>query len=446
MLYVAVNLDPNVPMGYLENDTQVIVIHPDEKINFDNKSINDTWTFTQFFKKQFYKKHDVQQKDDNMLQELEILFKKFNKTKYDIYRTMPVKILQLDLNMDYYIIMDKSILPQNHKPSNVYQVQKVSACNKFIKKDESIPKNIYFYVKLCSIDNLIHDDKNVVQEFLNNSPKSTSLISEDICEILNLNLGDRIVLETVKECNELESIELNYGIKNQNYDTTDLLNLFKQYVLERSTEYKVLIPNKIMLKLKQCDFNVQVNLKPDELMYAEINAEFFSKVLINVVFKNFNELNDAYKFDDYNFGIQKLCMIKGFACIVDKCVKDITEDFIKFKVPQNVLIEGAEGTGKTSLLKSISQKLSQSPYYYHVKIFNCKNLKGRRCENVLNDIGNILYETLQKSPSIIMFDDLEHILKAPEAERDAPDSILMHNRFVRVFKYNTSFIDVTFIF
>lgn len=317
-------------MGYLENDTQVIVLHPEDKINFQKPS-DASWTLTDFLKNQFSKKTDnlEPKNDENILQELEISFKKFNIRKYDVYRTLPMKFLQNeDSENDYFVGVDKNYLPQNHKPSCVYEMQKVSVCQKYLKKDEGDKIN-KLHIKLCTynFDNL-------------QNHKQTLVCSKALCKTLNLNLGDHVILQPVKELQELEAIELNFGVKYQNYNTFDLIDLFKNYVVQKSTDFKVLIPNKIKLTLSE-DYFVEVRLKPEELMYAELNADCFSKTSINAVFENFETSNDDYKFNEYNFGVDKHCRsIEDFTRIIDECVESISKDFLHQAVAQNIIIEG----------------------------------------------------------------------------------------------------------
>lgn len=45
--------------------------------------------------------------------------------------------------------------------------------------------------------------------------------------------------------------------------------------------------------------------------------------------------------------------------------------------PENILISGATGSGKTTICKILVEKLQNPPYFVHTHMMDCRSLKGR---------------------------------------------------------------------
>ncbi|XP_071524127.1 LOW QUALITY PROTEIN: peroxisomal ATPase PEX1-like [Panulirus ornatus] len=79
-------------------------------------------------------------------------------------------------------------------------------------------------------------------------------------------------------------------------------------------------------------------------------------------------------------------------------------------VPQFALLHGSKGAGKTSLAQSLIEGLSSYPYFMHSEIVSFKLLKGKKMEAVEKKLQLIFKEAIFKRPSIIVLDDIDHLV------------------------------------
>lgn len=49
--------------------------------------------------------------------------------------------------------------------------------------------------------------------------------------------------------------------------------------------------------------------------------------------------------------------------------------------PENILIVGPPGSGKTTICKLIQDIINRPPYYVHVESIDCRSLKGTNLKN-----------------------------------------------------------------
>ncbi|XP_070537821.1 peroxisomal ATPase PEX1-like [Ptychodera flava] len=78
-----------------------------------------------------------------------------------------------------------------------------------------------------------------------------------------------------------------------------------------------------------------------------------------------------------------------------------------------LLIYGPKGIGKSTLARSLSREVSEWPYLSHTTIIQCKQLKGKRVENIRKIWEEAFQEAFWRQPSVILLDGLDHVTSAP---------------------------------
>ena len=99
-------------------------------------------------------------------------------------------------------------------------------------------------------------------------------------------------------------------------------------------------------------------------------------------------------------------------------------------VPQFALLHGSKGSGKTSLLQTLAQNLSASPYFLHFQFVNFKQLKGKKMETVEKKLQSVFREAIFRRPSIIVLEDLDCIV--PSKGLEDQDSEPMHDHTMQM--------------
>ncbi|KYO26655.1 peroxisomal ATPase PEX1 isoform X1 [Alligator mississippiensis] len=99
-----------------------------------------------------------------------------------------------------------------------------------------------------------------------------------------------------------------------------------------------------------------------------------------------------------------------------------------------VLLTGAKGTGKSTLAKAICKEAFDR-LDAHVEVIDCKDLRGRRLENIRKKVEEAFLEAAWRQPSILLMDDLDHIVGVPSApEHENSPEAVQSNRLAHVLK------------
>ncbi|XP_045592696.1 peroxisomal ATPase PEX1 [Procambarus clarkii] len=94
--------------------------------------------------------------------------------------------------------------------------------------------------------------------------------------------------------------------------------------------------------------------------------------------------------------------------------------------PQFALLHGSKGSGKTSLVESLIECLSTYPYYMHADIVSCKQLKGKKMQTVEKKLQLIFREAIFKRPSIIILDDIDHLVPSQGSQDQDSGPVYEH--------------------
>ncbi|XP_058039368.1 peroxisomal ATPase PEX1 isoform X2 [Ahaetulla prasina] len=79
-----------------------------------------------------------------------------------------------------------------------------------------------------------------------------------------------------------------------------------------------------------------------------------------------------------------------------------------------ILITGTKGSGKSTLAKAICKEAFDK-LDTHLEVIDCKALRGKRLESVQKKLEEAFLEAAWRQPSVILLDDLDHIMGVPLA-------------------------------
>ncbi|XP_055336019.1 peroxisomal ATPase PEX1-like isoform X2 [Paramacrobiotus metropolitanus] len=74
-----------------------------------------------------------------------------------------------------------------------------------------------------------------------------------------------------------------------------------------------------------------------------------------------------------------------------------------------LLLLGGIGTGKTTIIMDIAEKLTAAPYFVHVETIQCKLIRGKRPDTLRKVLETLFEEAVHKQPSVLLFDDIEYL-------------------------------------
>ncbi|NXR34739.1 PEX1 factor, partial [Zosterops hypoxanthus] len=99
-----------------------------------------------------------------------------------------------------------------------------------------------------------------------------------------------------------------------------------------------------------------------------------------------------------------------------------------------VLLTGGKGSGKSTLAKAICKE-AFTRLDAHVEVIDCKALRGKRLVNVRKHVEEAFLEAAWRQPSIILMDDLDHIVGVPSTpEHENSPETVQSNRLAYVLK------------
>ncbi|XP_074658334.1 peroxisomal ATPase PEX1-like [Tubulanus polymorphus] len=100
-----------------------------------------------------------------------------------------------------------------------------------------------------------------------------------------------------------------------------------------------------------------------------------------------------------------------------------------------LLVCGARGVGKSTLTRAVCKSLNESPSAVNVKVIECKQLKGKRIDTIAKIFHKTFIESSWRQPSVILFDDIDHLVAAPVGpEQEIGPQAVYNARIAEVIK------------
>lgn len=449
-------LMPPLPYGKLENDTELIV-SPFNSNNCNNKKIVDN-----------DKKHNgiICSNDLETISTQDLLMKSKtigniasssmyngsnnknniksninNDTQYNyrnsILNESPSPIVNdYSKNLNYKTIENYENLIQDIKSQNTktFQFRCISntwsdcdgqICDVYITKynlPELLDIEKIYTLKTINDQEYYVNVKLIADTNNNDFPKNvypTIELNTILMNRLNIRELERITLKPKQTViNFIEHIELNPSEKLTLTGYKNIEHLFKQYILDNTKLYPILLNQKQLFKLKENLF-ITCTLYPETFKYCLIDSEILKDCKINCVNQVIENDGDNIKNGDNNIQNDDNNNFNGTYVKLDKyqeIINECTEQNIinlcldernNLRKLGNTIIIGAQNSGKTVLCNKILENLSIKPYCCYYEIFHCARNKGRKPDSIQRDLRVIFEKCMNYAPSILLLDNLD---------------------------------------
>ncbi|XP_063993623.1 uncharacterized protein LOC135171180 isoform X2 [Diachasmimorpha longicaudata] len=264
-----------------------------------------------------------------------------------------------------------------------------------------------------------------VEHFLNkqfigsNGDDKNIWLSEGLRRYSRLPLGTKVHIEPLEN---VDNIVTSLGILSSgDFDEKTLENNFKDYVHQYSTKNDLIISQNTRISLG--DRKCRIKLRPDDIPHVLLNDEKLRTIKIEIIREGNTQVNEETLED--NLPPQE---------VYETPLKKILEDSVRmltmsltpqdYSFPrQNILICGSTGTGKTTLLHHLQQKMENPPNFMNTIFVDCRKLKGKKVDAVSKIFTSTMHDCVYYQPSVLFLDNLDSITSRPsDNEEDSPDA------------------------
>eukprot|EP01080_Neovahlkampfia_damariscottae_P000630 gene630-8134_t len=258
----------------------------------------------------------------------------------------------------------------------VFRVEILTQTN--LKKNEvQLNKNIMKLLEIQSFENI-----------------KSSLFNDNLSPIIQLNAH----LIDFKNLNLYELKQhLKKWLKSQKFDKIPLSS--KNYISIESEDTK---------EIK----NLILTVPGSFVSFYELNEQVIDRLFIS----NDEKLISYYKEKEKEDGLlfEYVPIFENLSSKAQQILKPLNLFNKSFFQNNNLLVSGPSGSGKTIFSKIVCLKLKLP-----LEIVSCKALTGDRTDNNFNILKKKISNAVEKSPSIILIDDLEILF--PKEQEEMPD-------------------------
>lgn len=226
---------------------------------------------------------------------------------------------------------------------------------RIINSNEIFPQNIYPTIEI----------NNVLMKHLNISPlERVTLIAVHNFD----NTIERIELSPNRSCtyNEIKDIEM----------------AFKQFIIDNTKLFPLLINQQQWFILPGC--MVSVTIFPETLKFCTIDSQILRKCRIQCLEKITQSPKMEKEKDSkaVNFS-EKYVKLSKYDEIINRSVNYLKmflclDDRNYCRQVHNILIEGNDNSGKSTICQRIFDQLKEKPFYCYTHVFQCAQHQGRK--------------------------------------------------------------------
>lgn len=298
----------------------------------------------------------------------------------------------------------------------------------FLQEDESpVPKlSTELITRVFILEDLLEKSFTLDRNHFNVNFRHKSVyVSTSLRSSLSLKVGAKVSLCLVDtfETSSPSSIELFSWRRSVS------MRDFENYVKTHSIHKELLINARAVIAMDN-GCRCIVNISPEKCKFAMITENNLGNVRVHV--RDVEEKNQLRISEhlDQETPLLGMTSTRYLNKILSEC--ELALDLglgLKTQLPfeyepENILISGAIGSGKTTICKILVEKLQNPPYFVHTHMMDCRSLKGKKAETLHRIIMTALTECIYYQPSILFLDDLESITSASmNDEENTPDTI-----------------------
>ncbi|XP_049876240.1 peroxisome biogenesis factor 1 isoform X2 [Pectinophora gossypiella] len=290
-------------------------------------------------------------------------------------------------------------------------------------------------VEIVPIDQVIF--RSLCREVYNkNIP--TVLIIKSLNQIVNVELGSKMILTIIGDkLEQPDHIDI-VTYSEQTQAEIDVIEKFKNCVIENTHSGKQLLINHNMVKqnLQISPGFIQFKLKPDKFKYTMLNSESFRHCTISAKCLSDADLElPKHVMSNLDYDYKNYCRgMKSVESLAEKVVSHLYFEIHReanFKgvseIKSNVLVTGLSGTGKSSLCHIVQKELTVWSHILH-----CRSLKGRK--DIPEVLGKAILMCQEHSPAVLICDDVDGLVP-PNVEGASPQDIAYYQRLAVVIKH-----------
>ncbi|KAK5645874.1 hypothetical protein RI129_004338 [Pyrocoelia pectoralis] len=391
-LHLAVNVESMEPadLGRLDFLTEVEVAPPKSNIlDIPDIPVSDKWNFLEFVNP--FKKAQSKSKTDKVDNKYEkrcypVCFK-----LYCVSDLPDVKVGEID---HFNVFVYKHNLPKNISSGDIFSLGIIipPVTNNNTIEETFEVKNVVVQIHL--VDN----------STVGGSLTPIMYVHPCIFKHFDIEVGAKAFLNYDIPFNPLvNTIEICTNVKKSN----NAIGKFKLLISRNSKVQKVVLNSDILIDCSGYQFSLK--FLPSNVTFCIADSNFIRNCNFTVSERGCDVKNSK------QLKQHKFC--ENFICFNE--IIGPSFDLLTLMGPENLLLIGKPGSGKTTLTKLLMEKVALFPFYIRSEVISCKAIKGKSLESLnkifMNKIANMTYY----QPSLLILDDI-HILCEKVVAGDAP--------------------------
>ncbi|XP_060516816.1 peroxisomal ATPase PEX1 [Cylas formicarius] len=272
-------------------------------------------------------------------------------------------------------------------------------------------KNVY--IRLYFLEDILDVDINNENIF----------VPDIILDVLEVSFCSRVSLKMIDTKPFIKEIEMHCK-KNYLLNVVEKLKLF----LADNCKESLLLNSNIPINIGS-DIHCFLKFLPDPVDFCVVDEEFLRNCSFSL---HSEEVKPLEKFDiKLKQSDSFYWNVSPFSNILSKVLQILTSCNVFF--PENCIIIGRPGMGKSSFLTHLSGILMKYPYFVYNETIYCKQIKGKTVDSLQKYFSDCFAKLILCQPSLLVLDDF-HVL-CEGAKGDETPNTLYCNRVSEIL-YN----------